>query len=48
MIEQFPGAVAYSAALAWSLAEQGRTDEAKAILDRFRAGTFAERPRDYT
>jgi tetratricopeptide (TPR) repeat protein len=47
MIEQFPGAVAYSAFLAWSLAEQGRSDEATAILDRFRAGAFADIPRDY-
>jgi class 3 adenylate cyclase/tetratricopeptide (TPR) repeat protein len=48
LIEQFPGAVAYPAFLAWALAEQGRTDEAKAILDRFRAGAFADIPRDYT
>src|SRR5437870_2427885 len=46
VIEQFPAA-AYSAMLAWSLAEQGRTDEARAILDRFRAGAFADVPRDY-
>ena len=37
VIEQFPAA-AYSAMLAWSLAEQGRTDEARAILDRVLAG----------
>jgi tetratricopeptide (TPR) repeat protein len=47
VVEQFPGAVAYSAILAWSLAEQGRTEEARAILDGFRAGAFAAIPRDY-
>lgn len=48
VVEQFPGAVVYPAVLAWSLAEQGRTEEAQAVLDRFRAGTFAEVPRDYS
>jgi tetratricopeptide (TPR) repeat protein len=48
VIEQFPGATLYfSAALAWALAEQGRTDEAKAILDGLRARAFAGIPRDY-
>jgi tetratricopeptide (TPR) repeat protein len=48
LIEQFPGALAYPTVLAWALAEQGRAGEAKAILDRFRAGAFADIPRDYT
>jgi class 3 adenylate cyclase/tetratricopeptide (TPR) repeat protein len=47
LIGQFPGAVAYSAFLAWALAEQGPTEEAQAILDRFQAGAFAGIPPDY-
>lgn len=46
LIEPFPREDAYPAVLAWALAEQGRTQEAKAILDRFRHGAFAD-TRDY-
>jgi tetratricopeptide (TPR) repeat protein len=47
-VDEFPGTEALPALLAWALAGQGRTEEAKAILDRFRSRAFADTPRDYT
>lgn len=47
MIEQFPGVLAFTALLAWGLAEAGRHADAAAIIERLRPDRFARVPRDY-
>jgi tetratricopeptide (TPR) repeat protein len=47
LTEQFAGATAYPAALAWACAEAGRVEEARAIVARLRGETFGDLPRDY-
>ena len=48
VIEQFPGALVYPAGQAWALAEEGQTEEARAILEHFRQpGAFTGVPHDY-
>lgn len=47
LTEQFPGATAYPAGLAWACAEAGRVEEARAIVARLRGETFGDLPRDY-
>jgi hypothetical protein len=46
VVEQFPRAI-YLGIQAWALAEEGRADEAKAIVDGFRPDAFAGVPRDH-
>jgi tetratricopeptide (TPR) repeat protein len=47
VLEQLPGAVAYSAALAWALAEAGRPDEARAIVAQIAQPGFDAMHDDY-
>ena len=48
VVERFPGAPVFLGMQAWAMSEQGRLDEARAIVDGFRQpGGFASVPADY-